>query len=167
MLIDFVADYRAPTPTGAAEAVVPTKLALSQELDNMWVRLSGNFMTRLANAKQRMESISIKSPHQFVMEQAQRLDDLGRTMGIIINTKIATARQRMDVVSAFPNIMQNRMAVLNQSVSHLGQMLQSLSYKSVLSRGYAIVRGVDGKIISRSDAGVPHSIEFADGVVQI
>lgn len=167
MLIDFAADYRAPTPTGAAEAVVPTKLALSQELDNMWVRLSGNFMTRLANAKQRMESISIKSPHQFVMEQAQRLDDLGRTMGIIINTKIATARQRMDVVSAFPNIMQNRMAVLNQSVSHLGQMLNSLSYKSVLSRGYAIVRGVDGKIISRSDGGTPASIEFADGVVQI
>ena len=167
MLIDFAADYRAPTPTGAAEAVVPTKLALSQELDNMWVRLSGNFMTRLANAKQRMESISIKSPHQFVMEQAQRLDDLGRTMGIIINTKIATARQRMDVVSAFPNIMQNRMAVLNQSVSHLGQMLNSLSYKSVLSRGYAIVRGADGNIISRSDGGTPASIEFADGVVQI
>lgn len=167
MLIDFAADYRAPTPTGAAEAVVPTKLALAQELDNMWVRLSGNFMTRLANAKQRIEAINIKSPHQFVMEQAQRLDDLGRTMGIIINTKIATARQRMDVVSAFPNIMQNRMAVLNQSVSHLGQMLNSLSYKSVLSRGYAIVRDVDGKIISRSDAGVPHSIEFADGVIQI
>ncbi len=167
MLIDFAADYRAPTPTGAAEAVVPTKLALSQELDNMWVRLSGNFMTRLANAKQRMESISIKSPHQFVMEQAQRLDDLGRTMGIIINTKIATARQRMDVVSAFPNIMQNRMAVLNQSVSHLGQMLNSLSYKSVLSRGYAIVRGTDGNIISRSDGGTPASIEFADGVVRI
>lgn len=167
MLIDFAADYRAPTPTGAAEAVVPTKLALSQELDNMWVRVSGNFMTRLANAKQRMESINIKSPHQFVMEQAQRLDDLGRTMGIIINTKIATARQRMDVVSAFPNIMQNRMAVLNQSVSHLGQMLQSLSYKSVLSRGYAIVRGADGNIISRSDGGTPASIEFADGVVQI
>ena len=167
MLIDFAADYRAPTPTGAAEAVVPTKLALSQELDNMWVRLSGNFMTRLANAKQRMESISIKSPHQFVMEQTQRLDDLGRTMGIIINTKIATARQRMDIVSAFPNIMQNRMAVLNQSVSHLGQMLNSLSYKSVLSRGYAIVRGADGNIISRSDGGAPASIEFADGVVRI
>lgn len=167
MLIDFAADYRAPTPTGAAEAVVPTKLALAQELDNMWVRLSGNFMTRLANAKQRIEAINIKSPHQFVMEQAQRLDDLGRTMGIIINTKIATARQKMDVVSAFPNIMQNRMAVLNQSVSHLGQMLNSLSYKSVLSRGYAIVRGADGNIISRSDGGTPASIEFADGVVQI
>lgn len=167
MLIDFAADYRAPTPTGAAEAVVPTKLALLQELDNMWVRLSGNFTMRLVNAKQRIESINIKSPKQLVMEHAQRLDDLGRTMNIIVNAKIAAAHQKMDVVSAFPNILQNRMAVLGQSVAHLGQMLNSLSYKSVLSRGFAIVRGADNQIISRADGGTPKTIEFADGVIQI
>ena len=167
MLIDFAADYRAPTPTGAAEAVVPTKLALSQELDNMWVRLSGNFTTRLVNAKQRIESINIKSPKQLVMEHAQRLDDLGRTMNIIVNAKIAAAHQKMDAVSAFPNILQNRMAVLGQSVAHLGQMLNSLSYKSVLSRGFAIVRDENNQIISRADGGVPKTIEFADGIIQI
>ena len=167
MLIDFAADHRAPTPTGAAEAVVPTKLSLIQELDNMWVRLSGNFATRLINAKQRVESVNIKSPKQFVMEQAQRLDDVARTLNVIINAKMTAARQKMDIVSAFPNVLQNRMAVMNQAVAHLGQMLNSLSYKSVLSRGYAIVRGENNQIISRADGAVPKSIEFADGVVQI
>lgn len=167
MLIDFAADYRAPTPTGAAEAVVPTKLSLIQELDNMWVRLSGNFTTRLINAKQRIESINIKSPRQLVMEHAQRLDDLGRTMNIIINAKIMAARQKMEVVSAVPNILQNRLGVLNQSITHLGQMLNSLSYKSVLSRGYAIVRDENNRIIGRADAGTPKTIEFADGIVQV
>ena len=167
MLVDFAADVRAPTPTGAAEMVVPTKLALFQELDNMWVRLSGTFITRLTNAKARVEAINVKSPKQVVMEQTQRLDDLGRTLNIIVNTKIVAARQKMDIVATFPNIMQNRMQTLGQSVSHLGQMLQSLSYKSVLSRGYAIVRGADGNIISRSDGDTPASIEFADGIVQI
>ncbi len=167
MLIDFAADYRAPTPTGAAEAVVPTKLALFQELDNMWIRLSGNFMTRLANAKQRIEAIAIKSPRQFVMEQAQRLDDMGRTLNIIISAKLQAAHQQLNVVSAFPNIMQNRMLNLNQSLEHLGQMLKSLSYKSVLSRGYAIVRDANNNIISRSDAGTPASIEFADGITKL
>ncbi|MBE6461998.1 MAG: exodeoxyribonuclease VII large subunit [Alphaproteobacteria bacterium] len=167
MLIDFAADYRAPTPTGAAEAVVPTKLALIQELDNMWVRLSGNFMTRLENAKQRVESINIKSPQQLVMEHAQRLDDIGRTMNVFLGAKLTVAHQKMAVISNLPNILQNRMSVLTQSLSHLGQMLGSLSYKSVLSRGYAIVRDADGKIISRSDAGVPAVIEFADGVVKV
>lgn len=167
MLIDFAADYRAPTPTGAAEAVVPTKLALIQELDNMWMRLSGNFMTRLVNAKQRIETVNIKSPKQVVMEHAQRLDDLGRTMNVIITSKITHAHQKMEIVSAFPNILQNRMSLLGQALNHMGQMLNSLSYKSVLSRGYAIVRDSNNKIISHKDAGTPATIEFADGVVNI
>ena len=75
--------------------------------------------------------------------------------------------QRIDALATFPNILHNRMTSLNQAVNHLGQMLQSLSYKSVLSRGYAIVRDADGKIISRSDAGTPKTIEFADGVMKI
>lgn len=167
MLIDFAADVRAPTPTGAAEMVVPTKLSLIQELDNLWHRLSNNFTTRLTNARARVESIVVKSPKQVVMEQQQRLDDITRTLNIIINGKIATARQRMDALSAFPNIMQNKMSTLGQSIAHLGQMLNSLSYKNVLSRGYAIVRDDENNIISRADGARPASIEFADGMVKI
>lgn len=167
MLIDFAADVRAPTPTGAAEMVVPTKLSLIQELDNLWHRLSNNFTTRLTNARARVESIVVKSPKQVVMEQQQRLDDITRTLNIIINGKIATAHQRMDALSAFPNIMQNKMSTLGQSIAHLGQMLNSLSYKNVLSRGYAIVRDGENNIISRADGARPASIEFADGVVKI
>ncbi len=164
MLIDFAADYRAPTPTGAAEAVVPTKLALSQELDNIWVRLSGNFTTRLINAKQKIEAINVKSPKQVLMEQQQRLDDVARTINVIINAKMVAVNQKMQMVSVLPNIMQNRMTSFNQAVLHMGHMLGSLSYKSVLARGYAIVRGADGNIISRTDAGTPATIEFTDGI---
>ncbi|MBE6457454.1 MAG: exodeoxyribonuclease VII large subunit [Alphaproteobacteria bacterium] len=167
MLIDFAADYRAPTPTGAAEVLVPTKLALSQDIDNLWMRLSGNFVARLNNAKQRMEAINVKSPKQLVMEHMQRLDDLGRTMNVLVNAKVDIAKQKIHMVSTFPNILQNRMMALGQAVNHLGQMLQSLSYKSVLSRGYAIVRDKDNNIIGRADAGIPATIEFADGVMKI
>ncbi len=168
MLIDYAADHRAPTPTGAAEAVVPTKISLFQELDNMWHRLSGQFATRLINAKSRIESITIKNPRQLVMEHAQRLDDISRTMSIIINGKLLSAHQKMDTVATFPNLLQNKMTAMTQAVSHLGQMLNSLSYKSVLQRGYAIVRDNDGQIISRADnAPRPATVEFADGIVQI
>ena len=168
MLIDFAADVRAPTPTGAAETVVPTKLSLFQELDNLWHRMSANFTTRLGNAKSRVDAITIKSPRQMVMEQAQRLDDVTRTMNIIITGKLTTARQKIDIVSTFPNILQNKMVTLNQSVAHLGQMLNSLSYKNVLARGYVIARGADGRIISRAD-GAPRvaTLEFADGILNI
>ena len=168
MLIDYAADVRAPTPTGAAEMVVPTKLSLIQEMDNLWHRLSNNFTTRLVNAKSRVESINIKNPKQFVMEQTQRLDDLTRTMNILMENKIQSARQKISMIATFPNILQNKMLVLAQSVAHLGQMLNSLSYKSVLARGYAIVRDKDNAIISRADSNLtPATIEFTDGVIKI
>ena len=168
MLIDFAADVRAPTPTGAAETVVPTKLSLFQELDNLWHRMSANFTTRLGNAKSRVDAIMIKNPRQMVMEQAQRLDDVTRTMNIIITGKLTMAHQKIDIVSTFPNIMQNKMAALNQSVEHVGQMLHSLSYKSVLARGYAIARGADGRIISRAECA-PRiaTLEFSDGILNV
>ncbi len=168
MLIDFAADFRAPTPTGAAETVVPTKLSLFQELDNLWHRLSSNFTTRLTNAKSRVDAIAIKSPRQMVMEHTQRLDDVARTMNIIINGKLTAAHGRIDALAKFPNILQNKMATMNQSVAHLGQMLNSLSYKNVLARGYVIARDANEKIISRAD-GAPRvtSLEFADGVLRL
>lgn len=167
MLIDYAADVRAPTPTGAAEMVVPTKISLIQDLDNLWHRLSNNFTTRLVNAKNRMESIVVKNPRQLVMEHQQRIDDTTRALNIIINSKIAAAVGRMDTVSNFSNILQTKIAYLMQSVNHLGQMLNSLSYKNVLARGYAIVRDDKKQIISRADGAVPASVEFADGVVAV
>ena len=166
MLIDFAADVRAPTPTGAAEMVVPTKLSLIQELDNLGHRLGTVFATRLVNVKQKIENISIKSPKQIVMEWGQRIDDTVRTLDLIITNKLTVARQKIDTFSALPNILTNKMNMLNQAVSHFGQMLNSLSYKSVLLRGYAIVRDKDNKIISTNSA-VPASIEFKDGVIKL
>ena len=166
MLIDFAADVRAPTPTGAAETVVPTKLSLIQELDNLSHRLNTAFTTQIVNLKRTLSGITIKSPKQILMEQSQRLDDISKTMSLIINTKIQSAKQKIELVSRFPVILESRFAALNQSVAHIGQMLNSLSYKNVLQRGFAIVRDKDENIIS-TVASTPSSIEFADGVVKL
>ena len=166
MLIDFAADVRAPTPTGAAETVVPTKISLIQELDNLSHRLNTAFTTHLVNLKRGLNSINLKSPKQVLMEQSQRLDDLARTMNIVIDKKLQYVHQRIELMSRFPTILSNRLAVLNQSVNHMGQMLNSLSYKNVLQRGFAIVRDADNKIISTSTAS-PASIEFSDGIIKL
>ncbi len=168
MLIDFAADVRAPTPTGAAEMVVPTKLSLIQDLDNIGHRLGTIFATRLVGVRQKVENITIKSPKQIVMEWGQKIDDVANTMNLIIKNKMNMARQKMDAMTALPNILANKMGMLNQAVAHLGQMLNSLSYKSVLSRGYAIVRDDAGRIISRgSENRRPATIEFNDGVIKL
>ena len=166
MLIDFASDVRAPTPTGAAEMVVPTKISLIQELDNLSHRLNAAFTSQLVNLKQRVNNINIKSPKQVLMEQSQRLDDLARTMNIVIDKKLQYVHQRIELMSRFPSILENKLLRLNQSVNHMGQMLNSMSYKNVLQRGYAIVRDANNKIISTSSA-TPASIEFVDGIITL
>ena len=166
MLIDFAADVRAPTPTGAAETVVPTKISLVQDIDNLSHRLNTAFATQIVNAKRSVANITIKSPKQILMEQMQKLDDISRTMGIIISTKIQSAHQKIELVSRFPAILENRFQSLNQSLTHLEQMLGSLSYKKVLQRGFAIVRNEKNEIISTKSAK-PKSIEFADGILTL
>lgn len=166
MLIDFAADVRAPTPTGAAEMVVPTKISLIQELDNLSHRLNAAFTSQLINLKQRINNTNIKSPKQVLMEQSQRLDDLARTMNIVIDKKLQYVHQRIELMSRFPTVLENKLLRLNQSVNHMGQMLNSMSYKNVLQRGYAIVRDANNKIVSTS-ASTPASIEFSDGILKL
>lgn len=168
MLVDFAADFRAPTPTGAAEAVVPTKISLIQDLENIFHRLSVGFATKFQNLGQKIENINIKSPRQMVMERAQRLDDITRTLGVIINAKMTDAKHKMEIVARMPDIMNNKMLNLRCGLEHNGQMLNSLGYKNVLARGYAIARATDGMIISSAAATTKiASVEFADGVVTI
>jgi len=166
MLIDFAADVRAPTPTGAAEMVVPTKISLIQDLDNLSHRLSTAFSTYLIHVKQQISNVNIKSPKQILMEQGQRIDDISKTMSLIISAKMQNARQKIDLMARFPLILENKFKVLSQSVSHIGQMLNSLSYKNVLQRGYAIVRDKNDRIIS-SQSAKPATIEFADGILKL
>ena len=166
MLIDFAADVRAPTPTGAAEMVVPTKISLIQEIDNLSHRLQSAFVNRLTQTKQQIANVNIKSPKQILMEQSQRLDDITKNMTLIINSKMQSARQKIDLIARFPVVLESRFKSLNQMVMHMGQMLKSLSYKNVLQRGYAIVRDADNNIIS-SQTAIPASIEFSDGVLKL
>ena len=91
---------------------------------------------------------------------------MARTMNIVIDKKLQYVHQRIELVSRFPTILSNRFTALNQSVDHMGQMLNSLSYKNVLQRGFAIVRDENNNIISTISAQ-PASIEFADGVIKL
>lgn len=168
MLIDFAADVRAPTPTGAAEMVVPTKVSLIQELDTLGHSLNTNFISKVDKLKNIISTITVKNPKQILMEWGQKIDDAVHNMNMIMNMKITTKHQQLSVFANLPNILQTKMNTLSQSIIHIGQMLNSLSYKNVLSRGYAIVRDKDNRIIARvSDNKTPAFIELSDGVIKL
>lgn len=146
MLADFAADVRAPTPTGAAEIVVPTKASLAEALEKMDAVLRGGLSARLNGAAQRLDDMRIKSPMQAVADARGRVADQFHLMALHARSRMSAAADRL---------------------SHFSQMLESLSYRNVLRRGYAIVRHGGAVISSAGDFKTPATIEFLDGAVAV
>ena len=144
MLIDFAADVRAPTPTGAAEIVAPTKESLLSELEKFKRIAKNSFIQFLQNAQMRMDGILVKSPLQILKDHRTKLDDLFHLLNLNIKNNISS---------------------LKANLVHSEQLLESMSYKNVLKRGYAIVRHKDKIVSSKNDFKLPASIEFFDGLV--
>jgi exodeoxyribonuclease VII large subunit len=167
MLIDFAADVRAPTPTGAAEIAVPTKQSLAAELDGFARAMRSNLMSRLQNAEMRIDGIQIRSPGQMLADHRARIGDLIRSLRIVFKNVIETSRHRLALWDNLQIFAKNRLQTEIQRVRHIGAMLESLSYKNVLARGYAIVRAGGRIVSSRNDFALPAAIEFADGVANI
>jgi len=132
-LVDFVADRRASTPSGAAELVVPDRGAAIATADRIRRRIDGR--SRDIAADRRRRSLAAKrlldrrAPAARIAELRLQLDDNRRSIDRAIARAVPQRRQR--TVSA-------------------RRRLEALSPLAVLGRGYAIVEGPDGRI--RSDA---------------
>ncbi|MCQ2562374.1 MAG: exodeoxyribonuclease VII large subunit [Alphaproteobacteria bacterium] len=164
MLIDFAADKRAPTPTGAAEIVVPTKISLIQDINN----LSYNIMNTISNLKNNFANMTIKSPNQILLDYEQKLDDFDERLFYKLKMKLNNIRQLIDNISRVDNVLLPSMNLRKQNIKNISQVLSSLSYKNVLQRGYAIIRDINGDIISSINTNKSVSqIEFFDGKLKI
>jgi exodeoxyribonuclease VII large subunit len=91
-IADFVADMRAPTPTGAAEMAVPTISEINNMLNSYQIRLNEFTSNLLHKSKLRLDSITssyiLKNPLSLYEIKEQRLDSLIDTLNNFINKKI-------------------------------------------------------------------------------
>ena len=132
-LADLVADLRAPTPSVAAELVVPDAGAEQERAHRAWRRVDGRVRealrgrrTRLVQARRLLER---RAPAVRLAGLRQRLDEDRRALDRAIARAVPARRTR---------------AVAAQ------RRLVALSPLAVLGRGYAIVEGADGHV--RADA---------------
>jgi len=152
-IADFVADVRAPTPSGAAEIVVPDQ--------RDWLRRINVLAARLARVGERA-----------VEDRAQQVDWFGSRMAAAIRRQLLSQRHdvqalRGKLVQLSPAVsvqrsitrlsaLQQRLASgthdtlseLNHRVALLGRALHSVSPLATLDRGYAIVLDSEGKAIT-------------------
>ncbi len=128
---DFVADKRAPTPSAAAEMVIPRKEDLLIRLEELTGRLDGAMVDKImvleGELKTLAESYILKQPINIIEQYQQRIDDIARNIEI-------RAGHILDIKNAaFGNICGK---------------LDMLSPFKVLSRGYSITTLADsGKVI--------------------
>lgn len=100
----------------------------------------------------------------------ERVDKLGQRAKTALGRAAGHRRTRLERVAGrlAPSVLRNRLDRGSERVAGLGQMLSSLSYQSVLARGFALVRDGEGRAVRLAGAvasGAMLDIEFRDGRV--
>jgi len=152
-ITDFVADLRAPTPTGAAEMAVPDQVELRAALGELVYRLNRAVEGKIVESRSRSESAAAQlerlSPLGEIRNGRQRVDELSGRTGRGIGGYLNTTRERC---LAF----QSRLA--------------SLDPEAILKRGYAILTGEDGSTIyqvGQTAAGDTLQVRVSDGLFEV
>ncbi len=160
-IADFVADVRAPTPSGAAELVVPDRQELLNTLRRISERLvqSGRRELRVAsqllqNLRHRLQRVH---PGVRLQHSAQRLDELEQRLRKALLARVQHQNLRLSTAVAELRIrLQHALQrCLQRSVHRLDlaqQRLDSVSPLATLARGFAIVTRADGSVITDASA---------------
>ena len=189
-IADFVADERAPTPTAAAQRVVPDRQALLRTLRDLTQHLRRAQRNRLQNAIQTQDYLQrrLVHPAQQLQRQAQRLEQLRQRMQRAyvyrkqhLNWQWKSLAQRLHAASGDFARLQDRQASLAARLANamrtlyaqraaqaenIAQHLALLDPRQVLARGYSMVRDASGCVVSDASglvAGAELRITFAQG----
>lgn len=173
-IADFVADLRAPTPSGAAELAVPDRRELSILIDREQERLMTaleNRLNGLANRLQAQEDrLARCTPAQYVAERRRRTEELIERMRLAQLRKIDSLKTGFSYhekkLRDMPGVLLERRRGKLQSLS--GQ-LDALSPLRVLARGFSVVTDAQNKIITDSadlQTGDAVTLRFAQGTAK-
>jgi exodeoxyribonuclease VII large subunit len=118
---DFVADFRAPTPSAAAELVIPKKEDLAKLINTETTRLNNAIAGILGALKEKLRSLQgayvLRQPLNYIIQQEQRIDDLRKDMSVRIG---------------------HVMDMYGEKFNRILSKLEVLSPVSILKRGYSI-----------------------------
>ena len=153
-IADFVADLRAPTPTGAAELAAPRRDQMLQELDAIMQAL-------LQRINQRIE------------REAQTLDQLALRLGHALPNPDRMREQIQGWQQRLNQAWSVRMENWKRNQSHYQSQLEMLNPQRTLERGYAVILSKEKEALhairkpSELNVSNSYQIRLAEGQVDV
>lgn len=155
-LIDFVSDLRAPTPTAAAEISTPDKEELLRDINEKNNRLNYSINLYLDNLKDNFISIKDKLPVSlklFLNNLTSNFQNISQSLNFrVLGEQLKSSKVKLisleESLLKAKNILVER---LQKELDNKSMLLESLSYKSVLKRGYSVTRSSNKIIKSKKD----------------
>jgi exodeoxyribonuclease VII large subunit len=172
---DFVSDLRAPTPSAAAELVVPDQAELRERLGNLGSRLKRVVEGRLDRLSDQLDycerSIFSQSPERKLQYQLLRIEGLGREFSSAVESSLKDRERLIDdyhnnwdryhpreilrrrderieqLQNGFLLACTHALKVQENRHENLSSLLQVLGPGSILKRGFSVTYGTDGKIV--------------------
>ena len=127
---DFVADFRAPTPSAAAELVIPKKEDLVNLINKETERLNNAIFGKLDILKERLNRLKssyiLRQPLNYIIQQEQRIDDL-----------------RKDIFLRIGHIVN----IYGEKFNRIDSKLEAFNPTAILKRGYSITTRIPDSII--------------------
>lgn len=172
-IADMVADLRASTPTGAAQAVSPQAGELQELLQNQALRLSGSLTQRLNTSAAFLGSIGsrplFKDPTTLYASEMQTVDLMQETMERLGKTFTQKQNHSLDLTaSAFVRIGKSLVVPYQSQAAVITSRLNDLSPLKILERGWSITRDNQGAIIKSVTQVKPQdhiTVQLLDGVL--
>jgi len=196
-LADFAADLRAPTPTAAAEIAVPVREELASQIAELAYRQRRCALRPVQLGRERLEARAqrLPRPEALVEARAQKLDELAERLRRGLSDRIVTAREglnrsagRLSAPLLAAQVRHGRArldtarerlrpADLFRRIDHARQRLDALERLRVqldpeapLQRGYALVTGPDGHVVTTRAAAsglAALTLKFHDGTLPV
>jgi exodeoxyribonuclease VII large subunit len=193
-ITDFVADLRAPTPSVAAELMVPDGQEMLQNIDGEFRHLNVLMASQLREHQLTLDKLNLRlvSPESYLQQAWMRLDDIasrlqrsaGQTLAGANNQlenlgarlsnqspsfALATAKEKLQrLKNGLDNGINRHLQSQTNSVAIMARMLDGMSPLHTLGRGYAFIRDDANALVTKTEyakVGDRVTAQLQDGTI--
>ena len=173
-IADFVADLRAPTPTGAAEMAVPQLADIAKYLNQVNIRLNNTISNQINQNKRKLIDLKnsniFKNPIMIYQTKEMLFDNLLEKLKLnLINLTNIKEKELIRLKNSY--VLQKPYQLIDQKSNKYLQLLSKLETLSpllTLQRGYSITKK-EGKVVSKAKEikkGDSIEVTFTDGSIE-